>query len=141
MSILHGRAIRYRTITYRRKLSEREEIIEAFNRDENEVIVAMKILDEGIDVPGIERAIILASSGNPIEYIQRRGRILRTSPGKTRAIIHDVLIFPWQTVPDNTPAGEIALLRKELRRIREFTLTARNPLEVMNRISRYAALL
>jgi superfamily II DNA or RNA helicase len=56
------------------------------------VLLAVKCLDEGIDIPRINRAIVLASSSNPREYVQRRGRILRKSPGKTEARLYDVLV-------------------------------------------------
>ena len=50
----------------------------------------MKCLDEGVDVPGTQSAYILASSSNPREFIQRRGRILRNAPGKVEAKIYDL---------------------------------------------------
>ncbi|MGC5223715.1 DEAD/DEAH box helicase family protein [Micromonospora sp. DT81.3] len=56
------------------------------------VLLAIKCLDEGIDIPMINRALILASSTNPREYIQRRGRVLRRSPGKYSAQLFDVIV-------------------------------------------------
>ncbi|MCK5724749.1 MAG: DNA repair helicase, partial [Gammaproteobacteria bacterium] len=87
------------------------------------------------------RAIILASSGNPIEYVQRRGRILRKSDGKKFATIHDILIFPWKNAPKEISNSEISILRKEMKRIDEFASSAMNPLEVMNKVANFKSIL
>lgn len=75
------------------------------------ILVAINCLDEGVDIPDASHAVIAASSRNPRQFIQRRGRVLRTSPGKTAATIIDILVVP-RTVPvDRTPTlvlGEIA---------------------------------
>ena len=141
MEILHSRNIFVNKITYKEPLLYREQIIDSFISNDYKVIVAMKILDEGIDVPGIERAIILASSGNPIEYVQRRGRILRKSDGKKFATIHDILIFPWKNAPKEISNSEISILRKEMKRIDEFASSAMNPLEVMNKVANFKSIL
>jgi superfamily II DNA or RNA helicase len=57
-------------------------------------LVEIKCLDEGLDVPATKNAIILASTSNPREYIQRRGRILRRFPGKEYAILYDFFVEP-----------------------------------------------
>lgn len=138
---LHSRKIRTHKITFKEPLAHRQEIIEKFNNDNYQAIVAIKVLDEGIDVPGIERAIIMASSGNPIEYIQRRGRILRRSNNKEHATIHDVLVFPWGTIPDDISTSERAMLKKEMKRVREFVHSAMNPCNVMNKVVHYLSLI
>jgi superfamily II DNA or RNA helicase len=66
--------------------------LEFFTR-EGGVMLAIKCLDEGVDIPEINRALILASSTNPREYIQRRGRVLRVNVGKFSADIYDVLVL------------------------------------------------
>ena len=81
------------------------------------------MLDEGVDIPAIDRALILASSRNPREFIQRRGRVLRVAPGKHFAEIHDAIVMP--------PAGEeepedIAILKGELARAAQFAASADN---------------
>ncbi|WP_094227162.1 DEAD/DEAH box helicase family protein [Methanolobus psychrotolerans] len=137
MTMLRYRKIPTHKITYKEPLKFRKEIIEKFIDDNYRVIVAIKVLDEGIDVPGIERAIILANSGNPIEYVQRRGRILRKSPGKDFSIIHDILVFPWEDIPSTISNSDISMIKKELFRIEEFSKASVNPLEVLNQISHY----
>ena len=57
-------------------------------------LVAIRCLDEGVDIPAIETAVILASSGNPRQFVQRRGRILRPYPGKQRATLFDMIVMP-----------------------------------------------
>ena len=76
------------------------------------IVVAIKCLDEGVDIPAATHALILASSRNPREFIQRRGRILRRSPHKTVATLLDVLVLP-DTIDQNDPSwplvvGELA---------------------------------
>lgn len=85
---------------------------------EPSVLVAIRCLDEGIDIPVVNKALILASSLNPREYIQRRGRVLRLHPGKYSAQIYDVLV----TDPD----GNLVSIG-EARRAIEFARCARNP--------------
>lgn len=81
------------------------------------VLLAIRCLDEGVDIPLINRALILASSTNPREYIQRRGRVLRRSPGKYSARLFDVLVV------DRNGA---ALTPSEVTRAIEFAGDARN---------------
>ena len=63
-------------------LSERQKILEQFALGQIQVIVAIKCLDEGVDVPSTRIAFFLASTSNPKEFVQRRGRILRLAKGK-----------------------------------------------------------
>lgn len=81
------------------------------------ILLAVKCLDEGVDIPMINRALILASSTNPREYIQRRGRVLRRSPGKFSAQLFDVIV---------TGADGKAITPSEVVRAMEFARDARN---------------
>ena len=87
-------------------------------------MVSIRCLDEGVDIPAVSHALILASSKNPREYVQRRGRVLRKSPGKSLSHIHDVLVTPLFD-PDEPPAT--AILEGELARAIEFGAHALNP--------------
>jgi superfamily II DNA or RNA helicase len=90
------------------------------------VVVAIRCLDEGVDIPAVSHALVLASSRNPREFIQRRGRVLRRHPGKLVAHIHDVLITPG--LPGAEPDEEYdSMLRGELLRAIEFGSHAINP--------------
>ena len=88
------------------------------------VLVAIRCLDEGVDLPGLDHALILASSSNPREFIQRRGRVLRRAPGKFRATIFDTLVIPSPASQGN--ADRIPILKTELRRASEFSRFAQN---------------
>ena len=80
------------------------------------VIVSIKCLDEGIDIPNATHALILASSRNPREFIQRRGRVLRLSPDKPIAQIYDAIVVPK---PPLESSGRSMILG-ELARAAEF---------------------
>ncbi len=90
------------------------------------VVVAIKCLDEGVDVPSVSHALILASSKNPREFIQRRGRVLRQAPNKALAYIHDAIVIP--PAEDNRNAGDVdPITAGELARAVEFAQFADNP--------------
>ncbi|BAZ09864.1 type III restriction enzyme res subunit [Calothrix sp. NIES-4071] len=122
-----GVELNYRITTYTAQtpLSEREKIRRQFESGELQGLVAIKCLDEGVDIPAIQTAVILASSSNPRQFVQRRGRVLRPHPGKERATVFDMIVLP----PDldrNTLEVERNLLRKELKRFIEFADLADN---------------
>lgn len=87
------------------------------------ILLSIRCLDEGVDIPSISHALILASSQNPRQFIQRRGRVLRTAPGKTIATIHDLLVVPEGLARE---AGQTALARTEILRALEFSRDAIN---------------
>ena len=80
----------------------------------------MKCLDEGVDVPRSELAIFCASTGNPRQFIQRRGRILRMHPEKRFAIIHDLVVVPEINEWAENYKMERSLLKSEINRVRNF---------------------
>lgn len=92
--------------------------------DHGGIVVSIRCLDEGVDIPAVSHALILASSKNPREYVQRRGRVLRKWAGKALSHIHDVLVTPLFD-PDEPPAT--AILEGELSRAIEFGTHALNP--------------
>ena len=124
---LLGTELGYRVNTYTADtpLAEREELRRQFETGELQGLVAIRCLDEGVDIPAIKTAVILASSGNPRQFIQRRGRILRPHSGKERATLFDMIVLP----PDlgrETLEVERNLLKKELKRFLEFADLADN---------------
>ncbi len=109
---------------------ERQQLLTDFANGDLQALVAMKCLDEGVDVPNTRTAFILASSSNPREFIQRRGRILRQAPGKEFSVIHDLIAVPptaW-TVSQDSPTfeAERSIVRRELQRFKEFANPALN---------------
>ena len=87
------------------------------------ILVSIKCLDEGVDIPSISHAMILASSQNPRQFIQRRGRVLRKHDSKIYAEIHDALVTPVSL--ENEP-DQLALLKSEIIRAYEFSKYALN---------------
>jgi superfamily II DNA or RNA helicase len=73
---------------------ERSRLLKQFAAGDIQALLAIRCLDEGVDVPMTRTAYILASSANPKEFVQRRGRVLRRSEGKTRAYIYDFIVVP-----------------------------------------------
>jgi len=122
-----GKEMGYGVATYTAEttLEEREDLRDQFELGELPGLVAIRCLDEGVDIPAIQTAVILASSGNPRQFVQRRGRILRPHPNKRRATLFDMIVLP----PDlgrETLEIERNLLRKELQRFVEFADLADN---------------
>ena len=124
---LLGSELGYRVNTYTAEtsLEDRENLRLLFESGELQGLVAIRCLDEGVDIPAIQTAIMLASSSNPRQFIQRRGRILRSHPQKKRATLFDMIVLP----PDlgrETIDVERNLLKKELQRFVEFANLADN---------------
>lgn len=117
--------LRISKFTFAESREERAQILENFANERIQGIVAMKCLDEGMDIPATRNAFILASSSNPMEYVQRRGRVLRNAPGKDHATIHDLFVLP---APDSSINDyDRRLVERELIRAKEFASTSRNP--------------
>lgn len=111
---------------------EREALKTAFKNEEIQALVAIKCLDEGMNIPAIKTAFILASSTNPKEYIQRRGRVLRKFPGKQYAEIYDFITISrpldeLNRLSKEDKELEISLANKELTRLIDFANLSDNP--------------
>ena len=104
----------------------REEILKDFESGNVHVLTSMKCLDEGVDVPRSELAIFCASTGNPRQFIQRRGRVLRLHDNKTHATIHDLVVVPEVSSEESTFEMEKGLVKKELERVVDFANLAMN---------------
>jgi superfamily II DNA or RNA helicase len=112
--------------------NDRLRIKKSFADKDIQALVAIKCLDEGVNIPSIKTAFILASSTNPREYVQRRGRVLRKFDGKKISTIYDFITLV-------SPLDEVEFLRedflkieanhiaKELNRLRDFALLSNNP--------------
>ena len=110
------------------KTNNREYILNAFEKGEIDTLVSMKCLDEGVDVPRSELAIFCASTGNPRQFIQRRGRVLRKHKDKSIATIHDLVVIP--KINKNTyTSDERNLIISELKRVIDFSKLSKNESE------------
>lgn len=113
--------------TAREDTSTRRTLLKNFADGELQALVAMHCLDEGVDVPSTQTAYILASSSNPRQFIQRRGRVLRKYPGKDFATIYDLIaVPPPRELGEMELKAERSILRRELRRFAEFADSALN---------------
>lgn len=129
----HG--LRVRNFTYRETPQEREEILRDLGSGFLDGVVAIRCLDEGIDLPELRMGFLLASSTNPRQFVQRRGRLLRNASGKTRAVIYDFIVRPPDLgggLDDEAFNLERAFFQRELRRIVEFCRMAENGPEALH---------
>lgn len=118
--------------TSREDTSERKAITERYKSgDDLQAVVAIKCLDEGVNIPSIKTAFVMASSTNPREYIQRRGRVLRKFPGKKYSYIFDFVTLPVSLEDAEGYSSEFlksfkTMAKNELDRIKEFSSLAEN---------------
>ena len=122
-------SLRVRRFSYAETSDEREEILAGLKRGNLDGVVAIRCLDEGLDLPDVRLGFLLASTTNPRQFIQRRGRLLRRAPGKTHATIYDFIVRPPDFDGAHDDGGfnlERRLFGRELARIVEFCDTALN---------------
>jgi superfamily II DNA or RNA helicase len=111
-------------------MKDRDDILKQFQKGQIDVIASMKCLDEGVDIPRAETAIFCSSTGNPRQFIQRRGRILRKHSKKNHAVIHDLVVIPDyenQLEGSETFDLEKRMVRTELERVMYFASLSKNP--------------
>lgn len=106
--------------------TERQEIISQFNQRQLQVLVGIKCLDEGIDIPNARIAILMSNSTNPREFVQRVGRVIRQAPDKKPSMIYDFIAF------SDSATG---LLEKEAKRAQLIAINADNYSEVREAFS------
>ena len=133
--LYHELGMKVHKFTSSESKEEREDIKRRFASGDLQVVTAIKCLDEGVNIPAIQKAFILASSTNPKEYIQRRGRVLRRAKGKEYAEIFDFITLPRkldtvQFCDKHQLEADLSLVRKEFNRMLDFAETARNPLAI-----------
>lgn len=121
--------------TYEVNNSKRRIVLDAFEKGEIQVLVAIKCLDEGVDVPSTKTAYFLSSTSNPREFVQRRGRVLRTYKNKHKSYIFDYIVLP----PNNSNNIQIdtSIIEKDMPRFAEFAKYAFNEFEAKNTMRKY----
>jgi superfamily II DNA or RNA helicase len=110
----------FRVARYASVDSNRQQLLSQFSRGDLQGLVAVKCLDEGVDIPAVTQGIILASDASERQFIQRRGRILRAASEKRVATLIDVLV-----VPPLLDQG-VELIESEIRRVKQFANSAHN---------------
>jgi DNA phosphorothioation system restriction enzyme len=127
--------MRVNTYTHLTTPRDREERRRRFAAGDLQALVAIRCLDEGIDIPEATRGFILASTTNPRQFVQRRGRLLRRSPGKERADLYDFIVSPPEVSSDRKVWEiERRLVGRELLRVMELADAAENGPEAMGRL-------
>ena len=119
---------------YTSNSKNRKEILEDYEAGKVHVLTSMKCLDEGVDVPRSELAIFCSSTGNPRQFIQRRGRVLRLHKDKVHAVIYDLVVVPEISVEESNYEMERNLVKKEIERVVDFSNLA------MNKMNTYESL-
>ena len=122
--------------TSRENAQKRKQLISSFDEGVSiQALIAIRCLDEGVNIPSVDKAFILASSTNPKEYVQRRGRVLRLYRGKQFAKIYDFITLPIalddiSCYAEEDIATARSLAKRELARMIDFARIAENPFEV-----------
>ena len=133
-TMLHGMGWGVSRFTSRESRRDRDNILENFRLGIIDAMVAIRCLDEGIDVPACSTAYILASCRDPRQFVQRRGRILRRAPGKELAVIHDfIVVLPEEFDTESLYAKR--LIKSELGRVAEFSSLSENRSEAYERLA------
>jgi superfamily II DNA or RNA helicase len=114
---------------YTASSKNREQILKDYEEGKVHVLTSMKCLDEGVDVPRSELAIFCSSTGNPRQFIQRRGRVLRLHKEKIHAVIHDLVVVPEINESESNYNMERNLVKKELERVVDFSNLAMNKMD------------
>lgn len=115
--------------------NNRDQILNNFKDGKLDALLAMKCLDEGVDVPQTKYAIFCSSTGNPRQYIQRRGRVLRTHKDKEFAIIYDLIVKPsisHTNTDESLSKMEKNIFLSELRRLVNFAVLSENKDQSLN---------
>ena len=123
--------IKAHKFTSEEDINERLYLKEMFSEGMYQALTAIKCLDEGVNIPNIRTAFIMASSRNPKEFIQRRGRLLRKARGKEKATIYDFVVLPrpLSKVRIGDYDSDKSIIMGEMSRVYEFGRLALNPIE------------
>lgn len=105
-------------------------ILQGFANGDIQILLSMKCLDEGVDIPRAEHAIFCSSTGNPRQFVQRRGRVLRQSKGKTKATIWDLIVMPPDITNDSSDL-ERNMFIGEIKRVVNFAALADNQIDIL----------
>ena len=128
--------MRVQSYTHENVAEERDVLRERFASGDLQGLVAIRCLDEGVDIPETRRAFILASSTNPRQFVQRRGRVLRPADGKDSAEIYDFLVLPPPgSVDTDLWPTERRLVERELERVALFARLARNGVQALDSLA------
>ena len=115
-------------------LTERQYIIKLFKENKYQALVAIKCLDEGIDIPSACRGILMASSTNPREYVQRIGRIIRQDKDKKLAYLYDICVESSGSLNEDLQDIDAKIRANECKRLQEISENAINSIDALQNI-------
>lgn len=111
-------------------LEDGQKVLTNFANGDIQILLSMKCLDEGVDIPRAEHAIFCSSTGNPRQFVQRRGRVLRRSKEKEKATIWDLIVIPPET-NDDSSVVERNMFTSEVKRVVNFATLADNQIDIL----------
>ena len=111
-------------------LEDAEKVLTHFANGDIQILLSMKCLDEGVDIPRAEHAIFCSSTGNPRQFVQRRGRVLRKCEGKEKATIWDLIVIPPDAQGDSVVI-EKNMFINEVKRVVNFAALADNEVDIL----------
>lgn len=121
---------RYPYHQYISGLDDAPSILDSFEKGDIDILLSMKCLDEGVDIPRAQNAIFISSTGNPRQFIQRRGRVLRKHKDKEKAYIWDLIVLP-PDIDDSSSNMERNMFVSEVKRVLNFAALADNKLDIL----------
>jgi superfamily II DNA or RNA helicase len=130
---------KFKLRTFTGETKDRFEVLTQFKEGKLDALLAMKCLDEGVDIPQTKYAIFCSSTGNPRQYIQRRGRVLRKHVDKKYAYLFDMVVKPKLDPTSSDPLMlkiEKSIFKSELSRLINFAVLAENKIECLKLLSR-----
>jgi superfamily II DNA or RNA helicase len=123
----------YKARTVTGTQNDRDKTLEKFKKGKIEMLLAMKILDEGVDIPITRNAIFCSSTGNPRQFIQRRGRVLRKHESKEYSRIFDMVVIPEMDKDNNKESlMEKNIVKSEILRVANFVYSSENKISLMS---------
>lgn len=144
LSAVSDLGIRCHEFVHTVTMNKRQEVLKQFAEADIQALIAIHCLDEGVDIPSTRTAYFLASTTNPKEFIQRRGRILRKFKGKAHADVYDFVVVPDIQHAHLRRDYDLSLLRREMPRFAEFSASANNEFEarsvIWDTVNAYQAL-
>ena len=120
----------YRYHKYIGGLKDSEQVLKNFENGDIQVLLSMKCLDEGVDIPRAEYAIFCSSTGNPRQFVQRRGRVLRKHKDKDKAAIWDLVVIP-PNISEDMSSAERNIFLSEIKRVVNFAALADNEISII----------
>ena len=134
--ILNKTGKRYVNYKSDMKNSQKNLSLDMFKKGEIELLLAIRCLDEGLDVPDCSACVIVSSSTSIREFVQRRGRVLRTTNRDKIANIYDIIVIPPKEIMPEQDDAANGMIKSEMDRVKIMVDCADNQTDVKQEIAR-----